>query len=163
MVMITGARLVFPEHLHHLVGDLQPHPGLRRLDNGAELPRLVIRGCKRTFSLVLQAFRDSADFRQAPYEIARLDVTCAHGDGAFVGRGGFGSMARPAQQVGAGGVKGVEAVEFHGDLVDHTQADLRSLGHRYCNSAIQPDNWRVVDALQRAVQIRDFGSIGRIR
>ena len=114
--------------------------------------------------MVLQAaLRDSADFRQAPYEIATFDVICAHGDGAFVGRGGVDATARLAQQVGAGGVKGMEAVEFHGDLVDQTQAGLRSFGHGYCNSAIQPDNWRVVDALQRAVQIRDFGSIGRIR
>ena len=114
--------------------------------------------------MVLQAaLRDSADFRQAPYEIATLDVIGACGDGAFVRRGGLDATARTAQQVGAGGVKGVKAVEFHGDLVDQPQAGLRCLGLGYCNSAIQPDNWRVVDGLQRAVQIRDFGPIGRIR
>jgi hypothetical protein len=55
----------------------------------------------------------------------------------------------------------MELVELHGYIVDQAQAAL-SLGYGDRHGAIQADDWRVMDAQQRGVQIRGLGPIGRI-
>src|SRR6266498_1329364 len=124
--------------------------------------RPVMTWCAMSPSMPPPAAGLRLDLGQAAREEGALDRVGGQGQGAAVGGGRLGDAAEAAQQVGAGGVEEVVAVQRAGggELLDPGEALLRAVGHGDRDRAVQLHDGRGGHAAQGVVERQDAGPVG---